>query len=261
MLPYFLKLEAKKHVLILGFFILLQFILSLLVLSNYSQYSGIYLQITSISWILITIYVFIDLYNSFYRGKDVLFHMVPIKTSKKFFIKVVVFSISFMLLWSTCLIFEFISPSGIYAMRIAKSSNPTMGVIYFILARFLSCISGIIILGLAILLGKLFKNKFVSAAIIFLTLFLITFGLYQIMKLNLMPANNIYFSIGTNLQTSFKEYAGIVSLLVGADNRTIPDIATTIYWNNVIANICVAIIGGFIVAKLTDSKRYEINGK
>ena len=253
------KFEIKKHVVIFGIFTLIQMILSTAVLVNY-DYMSICFMISSITWIVIPIYIFIDLYNEFYKGKEVITHMIPIKTSTKFLVKSVTFSLGLMIIWSTCLIYELFSLNGIYYSKIIDSSNPKVGVIYFILARFIGFISGPIIIGIALALSKLVKSKILSTAIIVITITVTTVGLYLVMKSNLAGQENIGWAIGTTSQQAFKQYAGMVSMLVTSD-KDITDIAQTIYWNNVIFNILVAVLGYRIVSLIFNSRKYEVLGK
>lgn len=253
------KFEIKKHFVIFGIFTLIQMILSTAVLVNY-DYMSICFMISSITWIVIPIYIFIDLYNEFYKGKEVITHMIPIKTSTKFLVKSVTFSLGLMIIWSTCLIYELFSLNGIYYSKIIDSSNPKVGVIYFILARFIGFISGPIIIGIALALSKLVKSKILSTAIIVITITVTTVGLYLVMKSNLAGQENIGWAIGTTSQQAFKQYAGMVSMLVTSD-KDITDIAQTIYWNNVIFNILVAVLGYRIVSLIFNSRKYEVLGK
>lgn len=253
------KFEIKKHFVIFGVFTLIQIILSTAILVNY-DYMSMCFMISSITWIIIPIYIFIDLYNEFYKGKEVITHMIPIKTSTKFFVKSVTFSLGLMIIWSTCLIYELFSLNGIYYSKIIDSSNPEAGVVYFILARFIGFISGPIIIGMALAFSKLVKNKILSASIIVITITVITVGLYLIMKFNLAGQENIGWSIGTTSHEAFKQYAGMVSLLVGSD-KDVTDIAQTIHWNNIIFNILVAVLGCGIVSLIFNSRKYEVLGK
>jgi len=253
------KFEIKKHFVIFGIFTLIQMILSTAVLVNY-DYMSICFMISSITWIVIPIYIFIDLYNEFYKGKEVITHMIPIKTSTKFLVKSVTFSLGLMIIWSTCLIYELFSLNGIYYSKIIDSSNPKVGVIYFILARFIGFISGPIIIGIALALSKLVKSKILSTAIIVITITVTTVGLYLVMKSNLAGQENIGWAIGTTSQQAFKQYAGMVSMLVTSD-KDITDIAQTIYWNNVIFNVLVAVLGYRIVSLIFNSRKYEVLGK
>ncbi|MBI6875655.1 hypothetical protein [Clostridium aciditolerans] len=253
------KLEMKKHFLIFGIFTLIELILSTAVLINY-DYRGTTFAVSSITWIIIPVYVFIDLYNEFYKGKEVITHMIPIKTSTKFLVKSLTFSLGLMIIWSTCLIYELFSLNGIYYLKIMDSSNPKAGVVYFILARLIGFIAGPIIIGMALALSKLVKNKILSAAIIISTITVTTIGLYLIMKSNLSGQEHIGWAIGTTSQERFKQYAGMVSILVSSD-KGITDIAKTIYWNNVVFNILVTLLGWGIVSLIFNSRKYEVYGK
>jgi hypothetical protein len=234
-------------------------ILSIAVLVNYDYIQECF-PISTIAWTVIPIYIFVDLYNEFYKGKQVITHMIPAKTSTKFLVKSVTFSLGLMIMWSTCLIYELFSLNGIYYSKIIDSSNPKMGVIYFILARFIGCISGPIIIGMAITLSKLVKNKIISIAVIVISIMVITMGLYLIMKSNLAGQEKIGWAIGTTSQQSFKQYAGMVSILVTSD-KSIVDIAQTIHWNNIIFNVLVALLGYGIVSLIFNSRKYEVLGK
>lgn len=253
------KFEMKKHFLIFSIFTLIELILSIAVLINYDYRSAAFL-VSNITWIVIPVYIFIDLYNEFYRGKEVITHMIPIKTATKFLVKSLTFSLGLMIIWSTCLIYELFSLNGIYYSKIMDSSNPKVGIIYFILARFIGFIAGPIIIGMALALSKLVKNKILSIAIIITTITVTTVGLYLIMKSNLIDQGKVYWSIGTTSQDVFKQYAGMISILVASD-KDITDIAQTIYWNNVIFNALVAVLGYGIVASIFNSRKYEILGK
>lgn len=255
-----LKVEIRKHYIFFGACIIINLILSCLVLSNYNKYINMSFQISSIIWILVPIYIFINLYKEFYIGTNLLYNMVPIKTSNIFLLKVLVFSVAIILIWSCSLVYELFSSQGIYHNRILLSSKPVLGTIYFIMPRVISSISGIIILGLSIALSKLINNKVLSQIIMIITLIIVHMGFYQIMKLNIINQGQVFFSIGTTSQIGFKQYAGLLSLLVSTTTN-VPDIATTIYWNNVTANILVAFIGFLITASIFNSRRYEILGK
>ena len=186
--------------------------------------------------------------------------MIPIKTSTKLLVKATVFSIGLMLMWATCLIFELFNSNGIYHTRILHSTSPTLGIVYFILAKFIGCISGPIIIGVSIALSKLVKNKTLSISIIVVVLLGITMGLYLIMKLKLAGQGKIYYAIGTTSQEVFKQSAGIFSILVQSDNH-LNDIAKSIYWNNLLYNLLMYIFGYVIISFIFNSKKYEVLGK
>ncbi|NMM62968.1 hypothetical protein HBE96_09680 [Clostridium sp. P21] len=253
------KFEMKKHFLIFSIFTLIELICGIAVLINYDYRSAAFL-VSNVTWIVIPVYIFIDLYNEFYKGKEVITHMIPIKTSAKFLVKSLIFSLGLMIIWSTCLIYELFSLNGIYYSKIMDSSNPKVGVIYFILARFIGFIAGPIIIGMALALSKLVKNKILSAAIIVITITVTTVGLYLVMKSNLAGQEHIGWAIGTTSKEVFKQYAGMVSILVTSD-KDITDIAQTIHWNNVIFNALVAVLGYGIVSSIFNSRKYEIIGK
>jgi hypothetical protein len=165
-----------------------------------------------------------------------------------------------MLMWATCLIFELFNSHGIYHTRILHSSSPTLGIVYFILARFIGCISGPIIIGVSIALSKLVKNKISSISIIAAVLLGITIGFYLIMKSNLAGQGKVFYSIGTTSQDAFKQSAGLVSLLVQSDKH-LADISKSIYWNNLFYNFLVYVFGYVIISSIFNSKKYEVLGK
>ncbi|WP_123053650.1 hypothetical protein [Clostridium sp. JN-1] len=254
------KLEIRKHFPIFSVFILMEAVLSTLVLVDYNKYINIHLQLSAVAWIVLPIYIFIDLYNNFYIGKDVILHMIPMKTSTKLLVKSTIFSMGLMLMWATCLIFELFNSHGIYHTRILHSSSPTLGIVYFILARFIGCISGPIIIGVSIALSKLVKNKISSISIIAAVLLGITIGFYLIMKSNLAGQGKVFYSIGTTSQDAFKQSAGLVSLLVQSDKH-LADISKSIYWNNLFYNFLVYVFGYVIISSIFNSKKYEVLGK
>ncbi|RXM59646.1 hypothetical protein [Clostridium tetani] len=255
-----LKVEIRKHYIFLGICIIINLITSFFVLVDYDKYIHMCFQISTIIWTLVPIYIFIDLYKEFYIGNNILNNMIPTKTSNIFLLKLLVFSISIILIWSCSLIYELFTPQGIYHNRILISNKPIVCTIYFIIPRIVSAISGIIILGLAIALSKLISNKVLSKIIMIAILIIVHMGLYQIMKLNIIDQGRVFFSIGTTSQLAFKQYAGLLSLLVSA-TENVPDIAATIYWNNVTANILIAFIGFLIMDFIFKSKKYEVLGK
>lgn len=254
------KVEIKKHYIFFATTIIINLLLSFFVLYNYDKYISMSFQISSITWILIPIYIFIDLYKEFYIGTNLLNNMVPTKTSNIFLLKLLVFSIAVILIWSCSLVYELFNVKGIYHNRILLSSKPVLGIIYFIIPRIVSAISGIIILGLSIALSKLINNKTLSIIIMITILIIVHMGLYQIMKLNIISQGQVFFSIGTTSQIGFKQYAGLLAILVSTTTN-VPDIATTIYWNNVTANILVALIGFLILDFIFKSRKYEVLGK
>ncbi|WP_446899199.1 hypothetical protein ACSVC9_04705 [Clostridium sp. LBM24168] len=256
----FFKLEIKKHFQIFFILILIETVLGIFVLADYNKYIDIHLQLSAVVWIVISMYIFIDLYNNFYTGKDVMFHMIPIKTSTKFLIKSTVFSIGLMLMWSTCLIFELFSLNGIYHARILNSTSPASGVVYFISARFIGFISGPVIIGVSIALSKLVRKKYLGIVVIAVVLLCITLGLYFIMKSNLAGQGKVFYSIGTTSQEAFKQSAGMVSILVQSD-RHLDDISKSIYWNNIIYNFLTYIFGYAVITFIFNSKKYEVPGK
>lgn len=259
-----LKVELRKHCKFFGFLIVINLLSSILVLKDYEFMNTYGFDIEYYSWILAFLYVFINVYRELYIGKNLLSHMVPIETSRLLVIKSLVFGIFMSIIWLTTLIYEIHSPMGIYQMKIIHSSSILQSTLYFILPRIISLFTGVIIIGFSISLGKVINNKVVSKVIVFGSFILITMALYFTIKYSLINQNGVGWAIGTTAQYGFKQYSGIIAMLVTSPKTQAlagVDIATSIYWNNIFINIIAGVVGLYASHLIFKSKRYELIGK
>lgn len=254
------KVEIKRHLAFLGGFILLELILSCLVLLDSNIFGNMQVVLSNMIWFLVPVYIFIDIYRDFHIGDNYLIHMIPMKTSILFLIKTLVFSLFLILLWSTNLIFEIFGEYGIYQTRIHVSSKPIEALMFYIIPRMVSIFSGIVILGLAISIGKLFRNLYVCSGVILIVIVSITKGILSLMKWNLINEGNVLTTISTVSTMVLKQYAGLITYFVVSEKQGV-DIASSIHWNNVYINIIVGVIGFIALDKIFKAKRYELLGK
>ncbi|MEG0128915.1 hypothetical protein [Clostridium sp.] len=254
------KVEIKRHFPLLGSFILIDLVLSFMVLAEVNSFYNIQFMVSSGIWFLVVIYIFIDIYRDFYIGDNSLIHMLPMRLITVFIVKLMVFSLYLILLWSTNLVFQLFWDNGIYFVRIQGSTNSLEGLHFFIIPRIVSIFSGIILIGAAISMGKLFKNIYISSVSIFLVISSVTYGILSLMKFNLIGQGNVLSTIAINAYGVFKQYAGLVTYYVVSEVDHV-DIVKTIHWNNVWVNMVVGVIGLVLIYRITESKKYEIYGK
>ncbi|MEG0128917.1 hypothetical protein [Clostridium sp.] len=237
---------------------------SVMILNDYNFIHSYGFQIEQYSWLLCFIYVFINIYRELYIGKNTIAHMIPIDTYKILIVKSVVFGVFMSIMWLVTLIYEMFSPMGMYEMRIIESSNVLESTLYFIIPRIVSLFTGVVVIGLAVALGKLVNNRVISNVIVFASFILITMGIYMVMKYTFLNVDGIGWSIGTTAQYGFKQYSGIIAILVSTPKSILlgeVNIASSIYWNNVFVNIFVGLIGLYISNLVFKSKKYELIGK
>jgi hypothetical protein len=208
--------------------------------------------------IFILIYLYRDMYNSFYEGKTSLNQMIPIHIFSFFCVKSLIFIIGSMLVWVTSLIEVFWSHGGLYQLRIVYSAHPFLGVMYMIISKFVSVICEVGLIGLGIALSSLILNRKMALSVQWIIPVGVCLLLFAVMQLYVSDPNA--WMIGTTSIQNYKQYAGF--LAVNFESGSVnTDIFETVQWESIGLNGGVALLSYGLIFFIFNSGKYEVHGE
>lgn len=250
------KLECRKHLAVFTTFTALSALANLYFLFDGGQdIAFVFLLVNMVIGILLPVYIYMDYYREFFTGSMPVNHLLPLRTSTLFAVKSAVFLLGLTAVWAASLPEVFLNPEGLYAMRIAHSANPALGVTYFLLSKLCSLPAGLALIGLALVAAKRFRKPALSHLCIAALIVLIT-GI----QFALVIRGSEHFSIGSSASSGFKQYANLLTV-TPAGREQPANINETISWLSVGVNLLVALLAGAIGRMLLNGRKYELYGK
>lgn len=214
------------------------------------------------SWTIIVVYIFVDLFNDFYFGKNKLLLMLPANNSTLILSKYVALLLGILLFWLTSLIHVFFQTDGLYNTAILNSSAQVEGIIYMIVSKIISIIAGLSIIFCSISLSRISRNKVVSYCIAFIVFIGVTTGLVVLVLYNAgCITANVPWSIGINTNVAvYNQYAGLIPVMV-IPKQIAPNISTSITWNNTGLNFIVLLILSLVTFIASDFIKHDYSGE
>jgi hypothetical protein len=210
-----------------------------------------------IAFTLAMIYIFIDLFNDFYLGKNTLLLMIPVSEIKLISTKSLVYFIGIFMLWLTNLVEVFFSKTGLYQTAIISSDRKVEGIFYLFLSRISGIFSGIAIFVLCIAIIRLTRSKFFAYILSFAIFMvcMISFCIF-ILEINGCFSGKNDWSIGINTDVHvYNQYIGFIPIMIFPSNNF--DISKTINWNNTIINFLIGTFIYAISAIILKFKKYD----
>lgn len=206
--------------------------------------------------VFLYLYIFRDLYYDLYLGKNKLNHLIPMRISTYYMVKLIVFHAGLFIVWSGSLIQFFFSEQGLYTSRIMASSHPFIGIVYYILGKWMGIWCALAIIGFAISLSKLIYNSKVGGYIAGIIVIISSILLFQVVLIYSVPVHATW-GIQSDSVQAFTQYAGLLTIQYDL-SVPIRDISTTIHWSSVIINGIAALLFIGTAIMIFNSNRYEI---
>ncbi|MDR0919711.1 MAG: hypothetical protein LBM93_10800 [Oscillospiraceae bacterium] len=256
-----ISIELKRH---LFFFFGLSFVNIAIFLVSQIQNLSIVGNLISpfylmIAFTLAVIYIFVDLYNDLYLGKNILSLMIPIDEIKIILAKSIAYTVGVMLLWLTTLLETLFGENGLYQTAVMYSDSKFEGIIYLISSRLFSVFSGIAIFVIIIALVRFFKNKFSSYIISFILFLMFTISFCCVVMAVNGCFDSVDWFIGINTDVHvYNQYFGFIPIMIVSSGN---DISETINWGNLIMNISIGIFLFFLSSLILRLKKYDYLNK
>ncbi|MDR0983805.1 MAG: hypothetical protein LBL93_02180 [Ruminococcus sp.] len=247
--------EFKRHIM---FFLGLSFInIAFFIVSKIPDLTFvgdyIYPFYLMLSFTLAVIYIFIDLYNDLYSGKNVLALMVPFGENKIILSKSFAYAVGIILLWLTSLLQTFFGENGFYKVAIEASDSRFEGISYMALSRMVSVFSGIAIFAVIIALVRFFRNRFLSYVVSFVLFLGFSIGFCCVV----LSFGSVDWFIGINSDVHvYNQYFGFVPIMI-VSTEVSGDISDTIAWGNLLLNFIVGIFGYVVSGLILKWKRFD----
>lgn len=200
-------------------------------------------------------YIFRDLYYDLYIGKNKLNHLIPIRMSTYYIVKLIVFHSGMFIVWCGSLIQFFFSEQGLYTSRIITSSYPVIGIFYYILGKWMGIWCALAMIGFALSLAKLTHYSKAGAYIAGIIVMISSILVFQFVYVYSVPVST--WSIQSDSVQSFTQYAGLLTIQYDL-SVPIEDISSTIHWASVIINGIATLLFVGVAIAIFNSKRYEI---
>jgi hypothetical protein len=265
MIKELIKYEIRKSLAPFGVLIAFNIIMALFLSINKDNYISPVIQfVNGIAGVLLALYTFKEFYDDFYEGKYELIHLIPVKLSTAVFVKIIVFFTGFLLLYASGLFESFFSDYGKYHKVIMKSPNPSTFIIFNILGKIVSYISG-----LALLAFSLGFSKFLTGgkwwgiiALSFTTSIVVALLIIMAANttLNAEKSNGVSFEVRIQspegATVDYVQYAAFLPInSMSGTSRS--SITVNISWISIINNLILTIVLLPLGTLLFNSKRYE----
>lgn len=193
---------------------------------------------TMISWVIMLIYIIVDLYHELYFGSNKLILMLPRKTSFLWFVKYFSYALHILIFCIVGFLYEFISDKGLYNLQIQYSNAGAIsGSIYFLGSSIISMLCGLSLLFMAIAVSRFFRHKvlsYISTAFVFLGV-TITWIVFILNTTGALTDDCLWaMGIASNVHV-YNQFAGIIPVMIIPKKESF-DISETISIYNLLTN-------------------------
>lgn len=238
-----MKVEFRRHSVFFLGITLINIALILISLIPHFDMVGTYLYplCQMVLFTLTVIYIFYDIYQDLYLGRNPLLLMIPFDTFKILLSKAAVYLSGFLLLWLGSLINLFFAQNGLYKTAIFRSADSAGGISYLFISRIAGACAGIGVLLLCVGAARFFRKKLASYLIVFLAFVAVMTGFcLLILYFNGCLSGNVNWAIGifTNIHV-YNQYFGFIPIMILPSGNA-SDIADTIDWRNPALNAAAA---------------------
>lgn len=259
MVLHLIKVEFKLHAKVFVSLALFQALFGLLfsLRGQDEIYSTLNLLISMTVGIYIPLYIYRDMYNSFFMGTSALNQMIPIRSSTIFMIKSLTLATYAIMVWVASLVEVFVNEGGMYRLRMIHSESPRLGILYMIAGKLSSVVCEVGLIGLGIIASTFIFHKKIAVAFQWLLPLCACIALFVCMRWY-VPHFNAWM-IGTTSIQSYKQYAGF--LAVNFDVPATTDISSTVQWESPLINSLAAIVCFCIVLLVLSLTKYEVHGE
>jgi hypothetical protein len=265
MMKDLIKYEIRKNFAPFGVLIAFNIIMALFITLNKDKNMSLIIQsVNGIAGIILALYTFKEFYEDFYEGKYELTHLIPVKLSKVVFAKIIVFFLGFLLFYVSGLFESFFSDYGNFHKIINESPSPAAFIMFNILGKIASYISGLALLAFSLGFSKLLTGgKGWGIIILALTISIITAMLVVTSaKPFLETGKNHAVSFEVTIQSSdgasvdYVQYAAFLPLKASSSTSR-GSMTVNISWISIVNNLIATIVLLPLGAIFFNSKRYE----
>lgn len=215
---------------------------------------------TLVAWVVILIYVVVDLYRELYFGKNKLILMIPYKSSFMWEMKYAAYSLYIIAFTLIGLFYEFFAEYGLFHLQIKESLNSFQGSAYYILSGMISSLCGLSLLFFSAAAGRISQNKGLS----YLLTALVFFGIHivwAVFILNITGALNgdctwVIGILSGSEKKVYNQYAGMIPVAIIPQNQSF-DISETISTSNLLSNIVALLFGMLMVHILPNITKHD----